>query len=82
MSHDRGRKIWWCDFCRFHWKFSLNTSASELANGVRFMSEKYYDDFKEDFSQEYIQFVTSDVQEYPLKRPNICGYSELSLKQK
>lgn len=47
--------------------FSTNMSASEIADGVRCMREKYPDDFNEDFSQEYIQFVTY-VKECPLKR--------------
>ena len=47
--------------------FSTNMSASEIADGVRCMREKYPDDFNEDFSQEYIQFVTY-VKGCPLKR--------------
>lgn len=47
--------------------FSTNMSASQIAEGVRCLCEKYPDDFKEDFSQEYIQFVTY-VKECPLKR--------------
>ena len=47
--------------------FSTNMSASEVAEGVRCMCEKYPDDFKEDFSQEYIAFMTY-VKECKLKR--------------
>ena len=47
--------------------FSTNMSASEIADGVCCMREKYSDDFIEDFSQEYIHFVTY-VKECPLKR--------------
>ena len=47
--------------------FSTNMSATEVALGIRSMCEKYPDDFTEDFSQEFIQFVTY-VKESPLQK--------------
>ena len=42
-------------------------TASEIAEGFRCLYEKYPDDFKKDFSDENIQFVTY-VKEFTLKR--------------
>ncbi|CAM1321433.1 Uncharacterised protein r2_g2982 [Pycnogonum litorale] len=47
--------------------FTINMATEDIAEGVRRICEKYTDDFKEDFSQEFIQFVAY-VKDCPLKK--------------
>ena len=47
--------------------FTVNTENEDITEGFFHICEKYTDDFKKDFSQEFIQFVAC-IKMCPIKK--------------